>query len=77
MRQCVLVDGAFDAPEPIVASLLRAGFTQPVRCATLAQAVSAIETQRVDLLILPVKVIGRSERQQLENLLRLSWRWIE
>ncbi len=72
MRLCVLVDGAFDAPAPIVASLLRAGFAQPVRCATLAQAVSAIETQRVDLLILPVKVIGRSERQQLENLLRDS-----
>ena len=72
MRHCVLIDGAFDSPEPLVASMLRAGFAPPVRCATLAQALTSIDAQRVDLLILPVKAIGGFDRQNLENLLRDS-----
>ena len=72
MRQCVLIDGAFEAPEPLVASLLRAGFASPARFPALAPALSAIGSQHVDLLILPVAAIGGSERQVLENLLRDS-----
>ena len=72
MRQCVLVDGAFDAPDPLVASLLRGGFAPPMRCTSLAQALAAVAAQRIDLLILPVSAIAASERQALENLLRDS-----
>ena len=72
MRQCVLVDGAFDAPDPLVASLLRVGFAPPMRCTSLAQALAAVASQRIDLLILPVSAIAASERQALENLLRDS-----
>ena len=72
MRQCVLIHGAFDSPGPLVASLLRAGFAAPAHCSSLAQALTTIEAQRADLLILPVSAIGGDERQQLENLLRDS-----
>ena len=72
MRQCVLIDGAFDSPEPLVASLLRVGFTPPARCATLAQAMALVAAQKVDLLILPISAIVSGERQALENALRDS-----
>ena len=72
MRQCVLIDGAFDAPEPLVASLLRAGFAPPARCATLSQAMAIVAAQKVDLLILPIFAIVSGERQGLENALRDS-----
>jgi pilus assembly protein CpaE len=52
--------------------MLRAGFAPPTRCATLAQALSSIDSQRVDLLVLPVSVIGGGQRADLENLLRDS-----
>ena len=72
MRQCVLIDGAFESPDPLVASMLRAGFAPPMRCTSLAQALTAVASQRVDLLILPVTTINASERDRLENVLRDS-----
>ena len=72
MRQCVLIDGAFDSPDPLVASMLRGGFASPLRCTSLAQALSAVASQRTDLLILPVAAMRGSERQALEQVLRDS-----
>lgn len=72
MRQCVLIEGAFDSPDPLVASMLRAGFAPPMRCTSLAQALVAVAAQRIDLLILPVAAISGAERHTLENVLRDS-----
>ncbi|MBC7841484.1 MAG: hypothetical protein H7099_04200 [Gemmatimonadaceae bacterium] len=72
MRQCVLVEGAFERPEPLVAAMLRAGFGPPVRCETLASALQAVQTSTTELLILPVSSIGAEQRGVLENLLRDS-----
>ena len=72
MRQCVLIDGAFDTPDPLLASLLRVGFSPPVRCQSLTQALAAIASHRIDLLLLPVSAIAGAERLSLENVLRDS-----
>ena len=72
MRQCVIVEGAFETPDPLMASLLRAGFGPPVRCVSLALALQAVQAHPTDLLILPVSAITDRETATLENLLRDS-----
>ena len=67
-----MIDGAFDAPDPLVASLLRVGFSPPTRCQSLTQALAALASQRIDLLLLPVAAIAGAERLSLENVLRDS-----
>lgn len=72
MRQCVLVEGAFDDPTPLVASLLQAGFAQPTRVESVQAAMDTLRDRRVELLILPVRAIGVADRAGFETLLRES-----
>ena len=72
MRQCVLVDGAFDKPDPIVAALQRAGFSLPVRCASLSAAFEALQAQPCELLIVPVSAVSAAQKAPLEAMLRAS-----
>ncbi len=72
MRQCVLVDGAFDKPDPLVAALLRAGFAPPIKCDSLATAFTALQAQPCELLILPVAAVSASQKAPLEAMLRAS-----
>jgi pilus assembly protein CpaE len=70
MRQCVIVDGAFDALEPIVGGLVRAGFAPPTVVPSLARALDVLQVQSSELLILPVSTVVGPERETLEGLLR-------
>lgn len=72
MRQCVLLDGAFETPEPLVGALVRAGFAPPVRCATITQAIEHLTANAFELLIVPTEAVTGSDRVALENLLRDS-----
>ncbi len=72
MRQCVLIDGAFEAPEPLIGVLVRAGFSQPVKCETIAQALEHLRAHAFELLIVPTSAVTGSDRSTLENLLRDS-----
>ncbi len=70
MRQCVLVDGAFETPDPLVAALVRVGFAPPMRCATLGAALEAVQSHAYELLIVPVALVSGGEKVILERLLR-------
>ncbi len=72
MRQCVLVDGAFGQPEPLLAALLRAGFAPPEKVDSLQSALAVLQTEAFELLILPVAAIDAAQKAPLEALLRSS-----
>jgi len=70
MRHAVLVAGAFESPEPLVAALLRAGFAPPVRVDSLSAALRAMQKQPMELLILPIRMAEGSEKSTLESVMR-------
>jgi pilus assembly protein CpaE len=70
MRHCVLVEGAFDSPEPLIPVLLRAGFAPPARCDSLASALAVMQKQPTELLILPIRAAAGSEKLSLEVMMR-------
>jgi pilus assembly protein CpaE len=72
MRQCLVVDGALEALQPLQPVLQRAGFAPPTRAASLADALVAVRAASTELLLLPLHALRGGDRLELESVLRTT-----